>query len=59
MVLPGLLFGTLNVLGPLRLDALGAGAIAIAACFLALTLVCAASFAVLWRARSGVAAAHG
>jgi len=35
MVLPGLLFGTLNVLGPLRLDALGAGAIAIAACFLA------------------------
>jgi MFS family permease len=35
MTLPGLLFGTLNVLGPLRLDALGAGAVAIAACFLA------------------------
>ena len=34
MTLPGLLFGTLNVLGPLRLDALGAGAAAIAACFL-------------------------
>jgi MFS family permease len=35
MTLPGLLFGTLNVLTPLRLDALGAGAAAIAACFLA------------------------
>ena len=35
MTLPGLLFGTLNVLAPLRLDALGAGATAIAACFLA------------------------
>jgi MFS family permease len=34
MVLPGLLFGTLNVLAPLRMDALGAGAAAIAACFL-------------------------
>ena len=34
MVLPGLLFGTLNVLSPLRMDALGAGAAAIAACFL-------------------------
>ena len=34
MTLPGLLFGTLNVLGPLRLDALGAGAAAIAACYL-------------------------
>jgi MFS family permease len=35
MTLPGLLFGTLNVLAPLRLDALGAGATAIAGCFLA------------------------
>jgi MFS family permease len=35
MTLPGLLFGTLNVLAPLRLDALGAGAVAIAGCFLA------------------------
>ena len=35
MTLPGLLFGTLAVLGPLRLDALGAGAAAIAACFVA------------------------
>jgi len=34
MTLPGLMFGTLNVLGPLRLDALGAGAAVIAACFL-------------------------
>jgi MFS family permease len=34
MCLPGLLFGTLNVLAPLRMDALGAGAAAIAACFL-------------------------
>ena len=33
--LPGLLFGTLTVLGPLRLDELGAGAAAIAAAFLA------------------------
>src|ERR687895_15355 len=32
--LPGLLFGTLTVLGPLRLDELGAGAAAIAAAFL-------------------------
>ena len=35
MTLPGLLFGVLSVLGPLRLDELGAGALAIAACFLA------------------------
>src|SRR5215213_532021 len=34
MSLPGLLFGTLNVLAPLRMDQLGAGAVAIAACFL-------------------------
>jgi MFS family permease len=34
MSIPGLLFGTLNVLAPLRLDALGAGAVAIAGCFL-------------------------
>ena len=34
MTLPGLMFGTLNVLAPLRLDTLGAGAAAIAACFL-------------------------
>jgi MFS family permease len=34
MSLPGLMFGTLNVLAPLRMDALGAGAVAIAACFL-------------------------
>jgi MFS family permease len=34
MVVPGLLFGTLNVLAPLRMDALGAGAAVIAACFL-------------------------
>jgi len=34
MCLPGLLFGTLNVLAPLRMDALGAGAAVIAACFL-------------------------
>jgi MFS family permease len=33
--LPGVLFGTLAVLGPLRLDELGAGAAAIAAAFLA------------------------
>lgn len=33
--LPGLLFGTVAVLGPLRLDELGAGATAIAAAFLA------------------------
>jgi MFS family permease len=33
--LPGLLFGTIAVLGPLRLDELGAGAAAIAAAFLA------------------------
>jgi MFS family permease len=32
--LPGLLFGTLAVLGPLRMDELGAGAAAIAAAFL-------------------------
>jgi MFS family permease len=32
--LPGLLFGTIGVLGPLRLDALGVGATAIAAAFL-------------------------
>ncbi len=34
MSLPGLLFGTLNVLGPLRMDELGAGAAVIAGCFL-------------------------
>ncbi len=34
MTLPGLLFGTISVLGPLRLDDLGAGTVAIAACFL-------------------------
>src|SRR5436190_806472 len=34
MTLPGLMFGTLNVLAPLRMDALGAGAVAIAGCFL-------------------------
>jgi MFS family permease len=34
MTIPGLLFGTLNVLAPLRMDALGAGAVTIAACFL-------------------------
>jgi MFS family permease len=34
MCVPGLLFGTLNVLAPLRMDALGAGAAVIAACFL-------------------------
>jgi MFS family permease len=32
---PGLLFGAVSVLAPLRLDQLGAGAVAIAACFLA------------------------
>ena len=35
MIILGLMFGTLNVLGPLRLDALGAGTAAIAGCFLA------------------------
>ena len=35
MIIPGLMFGTLNVLSPLRLDALGAGTAAIAGCFLA------------------------
>jgi MFS family permease len=34
MSVPGLLFGTLNVLAPLRMDELGAGATVIAACFL-------------------------
>ena len=34
MSVPGLLFGTLNVLAPLRMDDLGAGAAVIAACFL-------------------------
>ena len=34
MCVPGLLFGTLNVLAPLRMDALGAGAAVIAGCFL-------------------------
>src|SRR5829696_4885279 len=34
MTLPGLLFGTLNVLAPLRMDELGAGAAVIAGCFL-------------------------
>ena len=34
MCLPGLLFGTLNVLAPLRMDSLGAGAAVIAGCFL-------------------------
>jgi MFS family permease len=32
--LPGLLFGVVSVLAPLRLDELGAGTVAIAACFL-------------------------
>jgi MFS family permease len=35
MIIPGLMFGTLNVLGPLRLDALGAGTAANAGWFLA------------------------
>jgi MFS family permease len=35
IAVPGLLFGTLSVLGPLRLDALGAGAAAIGATWLA------------------------
>jgi len=35
MTIPGLLFGTIGVLAPLRMDELGAGAVAIAACFLA------------------------
>jgi predicted MFS family arabinose efflux permease len=35
MSIPGLLFGTIGVLAPLRMDELGAGAVAIAACFLA------------------------
>lgn len=35
VVLPGLVFGTVGVLAPLRLDALGASAVAIAAVFLA------------------------
>jgi MFS family permease len=34
MSLPGLMFGTLNVLAPLRMDELGAGAAVIAGCFL-------------------------
>src|SRR4051812_524322 len=34
MTIPGLLFGTIGVLAPLRMDELGAGAVAIAACFL-------------------------
>jgi MFS family permease len=34
VIVPGLLFGTVNVLGPLRLDDFGAGAAIIAACFL-------------------------
>jgi MFS family permease len=34
MCVPGLLFGTLNVLAPLRMDALGASAAVIAGCFL-------------------------
>lgn len=40
--LPGVLFGTLAVLGPLRLDVLGAGAAAIAAAFLVAAAVEAA-----------------
>jgi MFS family permease len=35
MTIPGLLFGTIGVLAPLRLDELGAGAVAIAGCFFA------------------------
>src|SRR3954454_16220196 len=35
MSIPGLLFGTIGVLAPLRMHELGAGAVAIAACFLA------------------------
>ena len=35
MTIPGLLFGTIGVLAPLRMDELGAGAVAIAACFFA------------------------
>ena len=34
MIVPGLMFGTLNVLGVLRLDALGAGTAVIAGCYL-------------------------
>src|SRR5829696_6479161 len=34
MILPGLLFGTLNVLAPLRMDEIGVGAAVIARCFL-------------------------
>ena len=34
MIIPGLMFGTINVLGALRLDALGAATAAIAACYL-------------------------
>ena len=34
ITVPGLLFGTLSVLGPLRLDELGAGAAAIGAVWL-------------------------
>ncbi len=34
MIVPGLLFGTLAVLAPLRMDELGAGAAVIAGCFL-------------------------
>jgi MFS family permease len=40
--LPGVLFGTVAVLGPLRLDELGAGATAIAAAFLAAAAIEAA-----------------
>lgn len=39
MLLPGLLFGTIYVLTPLQLDALGAGATAIAAAFLIAALL--------------------
>jgi MFS family permease len=34
MIIPGLMFGTINVLGALRLDALGAATAAIAGCYL-------------------------
>lgn len=42
------------MIGPLRLDALGTGVP-----FVALTGICAVTFAVLWRARPRVAIAQG
>jgi MFS family permease len=47
--LPGVLFGTVAVLGPLRLDELGAGATAIAAAFLAAAAIEAAVAPVIGR----------